>query len=97
MININMCKKINLSGRWYDSSIIYNCHCVRSDNLEPPRVIRNFDEAEIDLLLSPGKKIEYRRYITLLGTRTEKIIHCNACLTQEKFLNRNLDRCYQRF
>lgn len=84
-----MCKR-------YSHSMIYDCKCVEGWN-KSPRIIRNFSEAEIDLLLSPGKKIEYRRYHYWCSYKTEKVIHCNACLDSEKFLSRNMDKAYQRF
>lgn len=96
-----MCKKK------YDCSLIYHCKCVEHYDTDQPRIIRNFSESDIDILLMRERKVEYRRFKTLFSYSTEKIIWCNICKRQEKFLNRNivaprrshseLDGNYRRF
>ncbi len=86
-----MCKKK------YDYSLIYYCKCVEHYDTDQPRVIRNFSESDIDVLLMNEKKIEYRRFKTLFSYTTEKKIWCNICLREEKFLNRNIDFSYRRY
>lgn len=74
----------------YDHSIIWNCKCVKRGNLKAPRRIDHFTEEEVQLLLERDRVVEYRYFRGGCGNRVIKIVHCNWCAEDEKYLNRNM-------
>ena len=73
----------------YSHSILNDCECVQYSEKRLPRVLNNYTEDELNVLLQPDNIIEYRYYTFCCFSdyKILKIIHCNICLNDNNYLS----------
>jgi len=66
--------------------MLVDCNC--SSSIVEPRIVRNLDPDELDVLLDRDKILEYRYYRKWGSQSIIKVIHCHRCKKIETHLNR---------
>ena len=71
----------------YSHSIIKDCECIEFKDRKAPKVLRNYSEDELDVLLTPERLVEYRYYKPCCFGREYVVVvhHCNVCSVEAKY------------
>jgi hypothetical protein len=67
-----------------------DCYCVPDSTMGKPVTLDFLQESDLECLLPPSKKIEYRYHKRFGKYKMKKILYCNRCLQTDSWLNEKM-------